>query len=167
MKIGPLVKKTQWQHPQSYFGYSPTSDYLIMSVNRDSSIEEESNWTIACQQLNADTPAIDPDKEPPVYTWRAQHAMCGWIEYLMIRHDAPEEIFKIGEAILESLENYAILSDDDVSAREYDVASKAWENASIKERLHYLRNTDISIFAARRSELPDNEGELIELLARN
>ena len=65
----------------------------------------------------------------------------------------------------ERLEDYPILDEMDWSEREWDAACEVWEHAGLRERIEYCSRAGISIFAARRDELPqDDNGSLRDYL---
>ena len=82
----------KWTTPKYYFGDDPVDDYLIYSRNRDSKIYENSNY----ERVLEDLKKLD-EKGEYVYDWRANHWACGWIEYIMIKPDAPDTIIENGE----------------------------------------------------------------------
>jgi hypothetical protein len=108
-----------------------------------------------------------PADRPNAYHWRAGHFAVGWVEYLMIRADAPDELrTRAGEMLLCNLADYAVLDDDRWSKAEHEAVCAYWAQCSVKERVEYLQEADISIFAARRDELPqDDDGALYQRLA--
>lgn len=152
------LAETAWKTPANYGGFSPVGDYCILSRNRDSSLLDESNWDVACESLNAeDHDSGEYDSRPAVYTFRAGHWAFGWVEYLMVRPDAPEATLQEAGEILCSLADYPVLSDDDWSRREYEAQCDAWRNASVRDRVEWIRRCTgmrCNIFAARRDELP-------------
>ncbi len=84
-----------WEHPDSYAGFSPDGDYILVTKHRDSGTLDRSNYT----RIYADMDALaDSFPEPTdgdeyrtdwVYSWRASHWAVGWVEYVMLRQDAP------------------------------------------------------------------------------
>ncbi len=61
--------------------------------------------------------------------------------------------------------DYPVVDEDDWSMLEYDEACEYWERMSVRERADYCERAGISIFAARRHYLPqDDRGALYELL---
>jgi hypothetical protein len=65
----------------------------------------------------------------------------------------------------ERLEDYPILDEMDWSEREWDAACEVWEHAGLRERIECCSRAGISIFAARRDELPqDDNGSLRDYL---
>lgn len=158
-----------WKHPECYGGFSPDGDYLILSRNRDSSLVAEVNWQVACESLKAE--AFDggrryPEQRPAVYHWRAGCSLVGWVEYLCVRPDADEAtLTKAGEIIC-SLADHPILSEDRYSAAEDEAVCKYWESCRVRERVEYLQEAGMCIFAARRDSLPDDPaGRLYERLS--
>lgn len=164
-----------WTRPENYAGLSPDGDYCILARTRDPDLLEDSNWHVATT-VELDAAPYDPadrfaerpenfDDRPNVYHWRAGHWACGWVEYLMVRADAPDDVLATAANIVASLDDYPILSDDDYSEREFEAMCDAWESASVRERIEFLEGTGISVFAARRDELPeDHTGMLRERL---
>lgn len=161
-----------WKHPSDYGGFSPDGDYCIMSRNRDSDILIESNWAAACRQLGAEPydngrSGGDADSfpdRPNVYHWRAGHWACGWVEYLMVRHDASESVLQEAGEIVCSIADYPILDESDFSERECNAAAEYWQQMSLRERVELMRDCGESIFAARRDWFPDSTGRVQESL---
>lgn len=99
-----------------------------------------------------------------VYFWRASHWACGWIEYLMVRQDAPASAIAVAQSIADSLADYPALDEDDWSEREYTAACDYWSDCSVRERAEIIRDSGstASIFAARRSKLPSDNGHVMD-----
>jgi hypothetical protein len=156
-----------WKRPDSYGGFSPDGDYCVLSRTRDSLLLDESNWDAACNSLCAE--AYDEGQcgfidRPNVYHWRAGHWACGWVEYLMVRADAPESIREEAGEIVCSLADYPILNESDYSDREFNAVCNYWEHCSVSDRVDYLQRAGLSIFAARRDTLPEDCGRLFDTL---
>lgn len=160
-----------WTTPDSYFGFDPVGDYILYARNRDSSILSESNWFSIQKELedlvkNLPKPETrykkgyyGEDEELPsawLYTWTASHWAVGWIEYLMVRKDAPQELLEKADEIYHFLKNqYPIWDENDYDARQDDAIYQWWKECNLKERIEYCRQTNVSIFAARREgEIP-------------
>lgn len=139
-----------WKHPSSYGGFSPDGDYCVLSRNRDSAVLDESNWAVACKTLGAEAhDSGEMDDRPAVYHWRAGHWACGWVEYLMVRADAPQETIDAAQEIVDSLEGYPVLDDDHYSNAEYEAAAAWWDRESVRTRAGWCAEAGVSIFAAR------------------
>lgn len=160
----------KWQRPSSYAGFSPTTDYLILSRHRDSPLIDRVNWDVAGEQLGAEpmdhgSSQDIPDDRPNVYHWRAGHCLVGWVEYMMVRGDAPQDTLDKAGEIVCSLADYPVLDEDRFSDTEYSAVCDYWERCSVRERVDYLSEAGLNIFAARRGELPpDDCGHLYERL---
>ena len=61
----------------------------------------------------------------------------------------------------EDLDDYPVLDDDHWSTLEYEEACDYWDSLSMRERIELCAHHRVSIFAARRDELPETPtGEL-------
>lgn len=60
-----------------------------------------------------------------------------------------------------ALEDYPILCEHDYSERQCEAIGDEWERACLRDRVEYCREADVSIFAARRDEIP---GEVFDSL---
>lgn len=158
----------RWTHPDSYAGFSPENDYVLLGRHRDSDLIARHNWIEACNALNAqayDDGNAGFNSRPACYHWRAHHWAVGWVEYLMIRADAPADIVAKAQAIADALENYPIYDETRYSDMEYSEVCAYWERCSVRERIGELHRAGLSIFAARRTSLPDDpDGALYETL---
>jgi hypothetical protein len=163
-----------WEHPSDYGGFSPDGDYLVLSTNRDADSVTRSNWECAqdllrCQHFES-SPWDDDYEErfalrPVVYDFRAGHWAVGWVEYMLVRKDAPDEVLIEVAKMLAALEDYPVLDEDHLSNLEWDEACEAWKCMSLRERVEICGENRVSIFAARRDEIPlDDTGSLFERL---
>lgn len=158
-----------WEHPGSYFGFNPTEDYLLYAKHRESDTITESNYRCIERdvlKLAAAHPFDMPEERMPdsfpsrggisprsagwIYTWKAGSSMVGWIEYMMIRGDAPEAIIDKGHHIMADLSGYPIYDEDDWSELECRQVYEYWASESIRGRMHRLQEAGDSVFAARR-----------------
>lgn len=159
------LESVVWSHPSHYFGFSPDGDYLIASQHRESDTLTRSNWQVACNLLGAQAwDSREMEDRPNAYHWRASCSLVGWIEYLCVRADAPDNILQEAGEILCSLADYPVLSDDHFSNLEFEEACTYWEQCSVADRLDLIQRSGcgVSIFAARHAELPsDDNGALL------
>ncbi len=167
-----LVK---WTHPPDYGGFSPIGDYVIAGRSRDSDCLEESNYACIFRDLEKFAESLP---EPPenediesgemswVYDFGAGHWAVGWVETLLIRQDAPEELLRFAESIVCAIADYPVYDDEHFSELELEHAEKTWRNCfGLSERIELCRKFGISIFAARHEYLPDDDsGELFQYL---
>lgn len=164
------LPETAWKTPSSYSGFSPVGDYCVMSVHRESDLLTQSNWIEACKLLDADSwdnGYENYESRPHVYHWRARHCLVGWIEYLMVRQDAPAPILESAESMLSRLDSYPVLNEDAFCEREFDLACEQWESYSLRDRMHALKasGSDASLFSIRSNCLPSDNGSLVHYLA--
>lgn len=160
-----------WETSEDYAGFDPVGHILVASQHRDSDALTRSNYRCASARLIKAAGLedyIDPDVPgAPVYDWRAGHWAVGWVEYLMVRPDAPQAVLDEAQAIADALAGYPALDDEDWSALEYEEVCRYWSAMSVRHRAEVIRETDCgaSIFAARRDELPqDDSGSLYDWL---
>ncbi len=162
---------TAWTRPSSYGGFSPDGDYCVLTRNRDSELLGNVNFDVAVESLKAQ--AMDhgtsndiPADRPPAYTWIARHFAVGWVEYLMVRQDAAPDLLTTAGEIVCSLADYPILDESRYSDAQHNAVCEYWAQCSLRERAEYLREAELSLFAARREELPqDDNGRLFERLS--
>jgi len=177
------LESVKWERPSHYAGFSPDGDYLIVSQHRESGSIDRSNYTCAFKQLQelcADLPA--PPDEPDtdsfprrrdrsqrsegwVYDFRASHPLVGWIEYLLVRADAPDNVLEAAGEIICSLADYPILDENHHSELEWEECADYWARMSVRDRMEILKDSGTSMFAARRDEMPhDDNGYIFEQL---
>lgn len=157
-----ILKDSEWKHPQYYAGFSPEGDYLIASKRRDSDILSESNYAVAlniltdavkgesaeCQgERDAQGYIIRPDW---AYEWRARCSLVGWIDYLMVRKDAPESILICAADIAASLADYPVLDDEHYYESKLRAVEDYWNSLSFRDRIDICGKSGESIYSARR-----------------
>lgn len=159
---------TPWARPRYYGGFSPDGDFLILSQHRDSPLLDRCNWEEACKSLKAeafDGGSAQMADRSAVYHFRASHAAVGWVEYLLVRQDAPHETLERAGEIVCALAEYPVLNEEALGRMELDTACERWEQASLRDRLYMLKRFNLPKFAARRDSLPeDPSGALFRYL---
>lgn len=163
-KQGDTLREHAWETPRDYAGFNPVGDVLVLSVHRDSDALARSNWTVGGTLLREAAEAAGAPES--VYDWRASHWAVGWVEYLMVKRDAPESVLEAAADILDSLADYPVLSDDHFSDLEWTEASDYWASLSVRDRCHLIRDSgsDASLFAARSDCIPSDNGAVLEAL---
>jgi len=166
------LKDCRWTTPDHYMGFDPVGDFLVVSITRDSDTVERSNFRCALASLaaktdealarlgcNAQDEGALPSRDTWVYTFRASHFLCGWVEYLMVRADAPDEVLQEAGEIICSLSEYPVLDDDDHTLLEDEEIFQHWKDMSLSDRLAVLQQSEaqVSLFTIRRDEMPDDE----------
>lgn len=168
------LEERKWTHPSDYGGFSPDGDYIIVSRTRDSNCLEESNYFTAFNSLKR---VAEPFRTPPeapneiwrdwVYDFRAGHWACGWVEYLLVRADAPDEILEAAGEIVCSLADYPVLDEEDLSEREVEAVMTYWRGLPNKWRLDEwkrCRSPYSSYLGIRRDSLPHEDENLFDHL---
>jgi hypothetical protein len=127
---------------------------LPVMQTRDSGNLALSNFAVTLDVLGGESNTVE--------IHRFSHWGPGWIEIILLHPSREDE----GKALETTLEEYPILDDDHYSALEHTRASEYWDSISLEERVYWCQRYDVSIFAARRDTVPDDEnGELITALA--
>ncbi len=170
----------QWSEPDAYFGFNPTGDYGVYSRHRDSDTLTNSNWECLLKHFKEleknypFNPTTDEKYKPDwhgdstapgswLYVWSASHWAVGYIEYMMLREDAPKELRDQIEEVMDYLRNcYPIFDEDHYSDACWESKCQFWDMMSVKERIYYCQKAGINIFAARRKELPCEVDEYID-----
>jgi hypothetical protein len=84
----------------------------------------------------------------------------------MIRADAPDALQEAAAEIVCSLADYPVLDESDYSERTFNAACDAWERAPVRDRAEWCKRFRVSVFAARRDEMPaDDTGGLEHYLS--
>jgi hypothetical protein len=169
-----ILAPSKWAHPGSYVGFEPSDDYVILTVHRGSDSVSRSNWIEAhtifdVQEYDGgDSGYAD---RPPVYSWRASHWLVGWVDYLMVRGDAPGDTLIRAAQILDALESYPVLNEDAWGELEMQEAGEAWRNLDLRGRLEVITYPDgalprgVSLFSIRHDYPPcDDQGYIQERL---
>lgn len=145
-----------WEHPDFYVGFNPEGDFVLAVHTRDSAVLEQSNFENfkdGIEEIEETLPAPTTVRHTQynwVYSFTASHWGVGWVEYLMLRGDAPDALQVYAYETLAALADYPVLNDEDLSEREEEKAQEYYDFMSDRDKLDYLRRNDISIFAVRR-----------------
>jgi hypothetical protein len=114
--------------------------------------------------LSAIPDSDNPDGDADVQVERSSHWAVGWIDRLIVRPGsaAAEE----AKRLRAKLDDYPVLDEEDWSSLEIEEADATWKSFSLRGRIDYCKRYDVSIFAARRDEVPDDpRGEMVMALA--
>jgi hypothetical protein len=124
-----MLKK--WTMPRNYFGEEWPEFFVGLSQTRDSDCLERSNFACFLAGLGGESETV--------LVIREGHWACGWVEWIAIHQDATQAIEK-AEKMMERLEDYSVLNEDDFSEREEKEAGEVWKDCySVKERIEYIR----------------------------
>ena len=88
-----VLENTRWEKSENYYGPDLSNYFIISQANRDDSVREMANHDaivedleVIAQKHNYGDEFIDAE--------RAKHWACGWVEFLCLRDDAPEELLE-------------------------------------------------------------------------
>lgn len=142
----------RWTRPSNYIGDDWPEMYVFLGTHRDAGSITRSNYACAVAELER----LDPDAK-----WHTEveenHWAVGWVGWIGIRHDAPENILRWADECMSALEDYPVMDDEALSELEYNEAAEYWERSSLQDRLDMLRydcGEHVSVFAIRRDEIP-------------
>jgi hypothetical protein len=147
----------KWTRPQCYIG-AEWHDYYSAGVgqSRDSDYVEQSNFAAMLAELGGESDTV--------IVVRESHWAVGWVEWIAI-HETDTTALAIADAQCGRLADYPVLDEMDWSEREWNAACGTWERASLRDRIEYCSRAGVSIFAARRDEVPqDDNGSLRDYL---
>jgi len=144
----PYLENTRWTHPRHYMGYSPDGEFLVYSRHRDSDLEITTNF----DGVIADLTKASKDTPEAVYSWRASHCLVGWVDYLMIKEDAPAHVLDLAEEILERLDGYPIYCENALSEAEMEAEYQAWTGWAKAELISAISDEDTEAHAETMSD---------------
>ena len=154
-----LIRYTKPDHFADFGDIDRTEYFLIPKLgrHRDSDTLTRSNFRSALRKLGGESETV--------LVIRDNHWAVGWVENVYI-HQSDDRALAIADGIAAGLDAYPVVSEDDWSELEYETAADYWSRMSVSERIEWCRESDVSIFAARRAEIPDDpRGDLISRLA--
>ena len=136
---------------------------IAATVTRDSSLIERSNWNSFITRLDE----IGSERAACYEIIHCRHWSCGWIDFLVIN---PRNIkmIELAEEILEKLEDYPVIDDDNYYQMLYNKTAEFWNSCGIEERIKYAKRARVSILRARKSfadiDNPDLELYIEEMI---
>jgi len=151
---------TRYTRPSNFADFSDLNRgeyYVAYGQHRDSDTLAQSNFRSMLRALGGESETV--------LVLRDSHWAVGWVESIYI-HESNATACDTADRILAALEDYPIVDESDFSDLEVETACEYWAGMGVSERMEWCRRYDVSIFAARRNEVPDDRrGELISALA--
>lgn len=146
----------RWTMPRDYFG-ATWPDYYSAGVgqSRDSDCLEQSNFAAMLEALGGESETVLVVSE--------DHWAVGWVEWIAI-HETDDAALAEADRLVEGLQDYPVLNEEDWSQRECDLAFETWDRASLRDRIYYCHRAGLSIFAARKEWPEDDTGSLQQVL---
>lgn len=145
----------RWTLPDHYFGEVWPEYYVFLSQHRDSDSLTRSNFDCGLKAIGGESDTVTVVREG--------HWAVGWVEWIAI-HESDEKALRIADDIATALLDYPVIDESHWSELEWTEASEYWGRISVGERIYYCRKARISIFAARRDDMPS---ECFEYLTGN
>ena len=83
----------------------------------------------------------------------------GWVEYVIVKANAPTEVLELATEILDGLEDYGVYDEGHWSDLEFTKACDYWARASISERVEMIQQScsSCSVFSARWDDFPQDD----------
>lgn len=123
--------------------------YLPLLLSRDSEPLEQSNYEYA-KEIIWEASNMGETTELSFGHWS-----CGWFNLIVIHQDdKPGIIAAIN--LVKALEDYPVLNEQRFAELEAEKAQFIWDDNSLDNRINICREAGISIFAARRDDVPDD-----------
>ena len=154
MREYKFLKK--WERPDSYAGADWPDYFVFLGQHRDSDALTRSNFECGLARLGGESETVRVIRE--------RHWAVGWIEWIGVHKSAADKL-DAAETMLEQIDAYPVLDEDDFSELEWKEAEQFWASLSIRERVDLCREARVSIFAARHGYIPsDDSGYIFERL---
>lgn len=151
-------KKTRYEHLTRYTRPSSFADfadfdrreyYVLGGQHRDSDTLTRSNHRSILKALGGESDTVRVIHD--------SHWAVGWVEAIYI-HESDTKALAIAEDIAEGLDGYPVVDEDDWSMLQSDEAYEYWARMSVADRVYVCQKFGICIFAARRNDMPDDNG---------
>ena len=138
-----------WTRPDSYMGAEWYGFISVVSRTRDSGCLEISNFETAREMLGDAATVVSES-----------HWACGWVEWIAVECRNAGGV-AIAADIVAALSDYPVLNDEHFSALEWETAQDNWASDSIRDRAELCKRAGVSIFAARRETIPQEDNGFI------
>lgn len=150
----------QWGTVSNYVGEEPVDYYIVYSQNRDSSLLDQSNFDYIWRKLEKYN-QVAHGKPPRARILRASHWAVGWIDFILVHRDSEDACLIADDLLVDYIYYNPILDEYDYYERESDYKREYWRSIGIGDRIDLCKQAGISIFAARRDEMPYDVEEYI------
>lgn len=121
----------RWSQPSNYFGAEWSEYFVFLGRNRDSDDLTESNFECGLIAIGGESETVKVVRE--------SHWACGWIEWIAI-HESDVAALATAREIIDGLNAYPVINEDDWSRREYESAQAVWRDCyDASDRIAYIR----------------------------
>lgn len=138
-----------FKRDSAYWG--ERSDWFVVAIQtRDSDCLTRSNFRSMAKAIHTKAGGVVSGFEswglkgtqeinPVLAIEEANHWACGWIQYLVLAPEA-KNLVEFAKSLLDNLESYPVLDENDFSNLETEEADEVWRNCyRPKERVEYIR----------------------------
>jgi len=109
------MKMKLWDRPDNYMGENYYDYFVLIGHTRDSDALEESNFHTAIDMMGGESETV--------IVVRSTHWLVGWMEGIFI-HKSDQAAINKAEAILQMLEDYPVLDEDDYGRTRVDMGEE-------------------------------------------
>lgn len=121
----------RWTLPSHYVGAEWSEYFVFLGRNRDSDDLTESNFECGLKAIGGESDTVRVIRE--------SHWACGWIEWIAI-HESDESALAIASELIDALNDYPVIDEEDWSNRESESADNFWRDCfDDKDRVAYIR----------------------------
>lgn len=146
----------RWELPDSYMGAEWPEYFVFLGQHRDSDALSRSNFECGLKTLGGESETV--------IIVRERHWAVGWVEWIAI-HESDSAAILAADEMRCALDSYPVLNEDHFSELEWTEAETQWEMLPLKYRVELCAEAGVSIFAARRDYIPqDDSGFIFERL---
>lgn len=146
----------KWTRPDYYSGAVWPEYFVFLAQHRESDALTRSNFTCGLKKLGGESDTVRVVRE--------RHWAVGWVEWIAI-HESDTAACEKADAMLADLDAYPVLDENHFSELEWSESVDYWRSLTVRERADLCRAARVSIFAARRDEIPtDDSGYILEKL---
>lgn len=150
---------------RDYLGWSPENDFVVINMTRGSILSRVNFEGVRDRLLGfaeqfgiaperSQCGGLDRDESDWVYIHKTNHFLCGWIDWVFIRSDAPAPIIQEAEKCLANLADYPVWDEDRYYSKQWNAICDYWDGLGLQEKIDYCKEAGLSCFAARR--FPDS-----------
>lgn len=143
----------KWIYDKDYSGEDYSDYYIVYGRNRDSEALVNSNFDEILKMLGGES-------DPEVIVTRAGHWGPGWIELILV-HETAQDKLAIAQDIINQLNDYPVLNEEDLSEREYTEWNEAFE-----QEFNYNADSELEEFADESGLVPEEVLDKAKQLAR-
>lgn len=128
-----------WTLPECYAGASWDDWYVFLGQHRDSDNVSKSNFRCGLAKLRNVMSKETIGIYPSVFVVSESHWAVGWVEWIGI-HKSDIEALKLGDEMMNQINEYPVLNEDDLTSLDDEEAQEYWKGMSVKDRKEYIRN---------------------------